>query len=129
MSSTPTKVSPFANIGGTLEDFTPRPAATAPPEAPGAPGAPEAPRSTVRPGEREKLAKLATDSGFKINNFREEPLPARIATDTKETFLKTVRIHVSDWNRFQSWCHENKYSHKRGFEVLTQPLPRPRPKS
>ena len=120
MSSTPTKVSPFANIEGSLEDFTPRPAATAPPEAPG---------STVRLGEREKLAKLATDSGFKINNFREEPLPARIATDTKETFLKTVRIHVSDWNKFQSWCHENKYSHKRGFEVLTQPLPRPRPKS
>jgi len=126
MSSTPTKVSPFANIEDTLEDFTPRPAATATPEAS---DAPESPRSPARPGEREKLTKLATDSGFTINNFREEPLPARIATDTKETFLKTVRIHVSDWNRFQSWCHENKYSHKRGFEVLTQPLPRPRPKS
>ena len=126
MSSTPTKVSPFANIEGTLEDFTPRPAATAPPEAP---GAPEAPRSTVRPGEREKLAKLATASGFTINNFEEEPLPARIATDPKKTFLKTVRIHISDWNRFQSWCQENKYSHKRGFEVLTQPLPRPKMKS
>jgi hypothetical protein len=126
MSSTPTKVSPFANIEGSLEDFTPRPAATAPPEAP---GSPEAPHSPARPGDRDKLTKLATDSGFTINNLREEPLPARIATDTKETFLKTIRVHISDWNKFQSWCHENKYSHKKGFEVLTQPLPRPRAKT
>jgi hypothetical protein len=123
MGSTPTKVSPFARIEDTLEDFTPRPAATATAEAP------ETASSLTKSGEKEKLTKLATDSGFTINNFREEPLPARIATDTKETFLKTVRIHVSDWNKFQSWCHENKYSHKKGFEVLTQPLPRPRPRA
>ena len=126
MSSTPTKVSPFSNIEGSLEDFTPRPAATAPPETP---GFPEAPHSPARPGDRDRVAKLAADSGFTINNLREEPLPARIATDTKETFLKTIRVHISDWNKFQSWCHENKSSHKKGFEVLTQPLPRPRPRS
>ena len=122
MSSTPTKLSPFAQIEDTLDDFAPRTVATATPGD-------EAARSIAKPSEREKLAKLATASGFTINNFEEEPLPARIATDPKKTFLKTVRIHISDWNRFQSWCHENKYSHKRGFEVLTQPLPRPKMKS
>jgi hypothetical protein len=123
MSSTPTKVSPFAKMDDTLEDFTPRPAAAA------SSAASDAASSVARSTEKEKLTRLATDSGYKINNFVEEPLPARIATDTKATFLKTIRIHISDWNRFQSWCHEHSYSHKRGFEVLTQSLPRPRAKS
>jgi len=72
--------------------------------------------------EKADLQRLARESGYTINNLVEKPIPARLEPESN-TFLKTIRIEVSDWNRFQRWCHANSYSHKKGFKVLTQKLP------
>lgn len=72
--------------------------------------------------EKADLQRLARQSGYTINNLVEKPIPARLEPESN-TFLKTVRIEVSDWNRFQRWCHANSYSHKKGFKILTQKLP------
>ena len=72
--------------------------------------------------EKADLQRLARQSGYNINNLVEKPIPARLEPESN-TFLKTVRIEVSDWNRFQRWCHANSYTHKKGFKVLTQKLP------
>ncbi len=116
MSSTPTRLSPFSKLE-SLEDFKPKP----PSENVAAPT--ETSRVVAKSSEKSKLAKLAVSEGFTINNFDVEPLPARIENDDKKTFLKTIRIHVADWNKFQTWCHENRYTHKKGFEALTETLP------
>lgn len=72
--------------------------------------------------EKADLQRLARQSGYTINNLVEKPIPARLEPESN-TFLKTIRIEVSDWNRFQRWCHANSYSHKKGFKMLTQKLP------
>ena len=121
MSGTPTQVNPFANIDDQpLDDFTPRPAPLV------MPASPDTHRTVAKSGEKKKLTELAVSSGFTINNYDEVPLPGRIPTNTKKTFTKTLRFNVSDWNRFADWCHENKYTLIRGFEILTESLPRPK---
>jgi hypothetical protein len=114
MSSTPTRTNPFAKID-SFDDFKPKP-------APQKPEPKDGPQVIAKSEERARLTKLAEEEGFTINNFDEKPIPARIAIEAK-TFLKTVRIHVSDWNRFQLWCHENGYTHRKGFQALTASLP------
>jgi hypothetical protein len=96
-----------------------RPQAVPEPEIP-----PEANPYTMANSRKEKadLQRLAHQSGYMINNLVEKPIPARLEPESN-TFLKTVRIEVSDWNRFQRWCHANSYSHKKGFKILTQKLP------
>jgi hypothetical protein len=122
MSSTPTRTNPFARIENEgLDDFkpksTPIPVSRTQDKQPT-----DIAQAITRAEEKTKLVKLAENEGFTINNFDEKPIPARIAQDAK-TFLKTVRIHVSDWNRFQLWCHENGYTHRKGFQVLAASLP------
>jgi hypothetical protein len=113
MSSTPTRTNPFAKIE-SFDDFKPTP--------PIQEHQPTGSDQVIAKAEQKaKLTKLAKDEGFKISNYDENPIPARIPNEAK-TFLKTVRIHVSDWNRFQLWCHENSYTHRKGFQVLTSSL-------
>jgi hypothetical protein len=119
MSSTPTRVNPFANIDTPIDDFTPRPATLVTPAAPGSA------QAIAKTSEKKKLTELAQSSGFTIDNYKEVPLPGRIPKETKETFTKTIRFNVSDWNKFADWCHENNYTLIRGFELLTEHLPRP----
>lgn len=69
------------------------------------------------------MTKLAEQNGFNINNYEEKPLSARQDPTPVNTFLKTLRIQVSDFNKFQRWCHKNRYTHWRGFQILVQSLP------
>ena len=119
--STPTRTNPFASVEAddSLDDFAPKPAVT-PINRTQSPT--PAAQTVARTEEKVKVAKLAEESGFTINNFHEKPIPARLAP-AADTFLKTVRLQVSDWNRFQVWCHENGYSHWKGFHALTNALP------
>ena len=121
MSSTPTRTNPFASVENddSLDDFAPKPAVT---PITRTQGAPPATQTIARTEEKVRVAKLAEESGFRINNFDEKPIPARIAS-AANTFLKTVRLQVADWNRFQVWCHENGYTHWKGFHILTSTLP------
>ena len=114
MSSTPTRTNPFSTIE-SFDDFKPK-------TAPLKHEPKDSAQVIAKAEERANLAKLAEREGFRINNFDEKPIPARIPSEAK-TFLKTVRIHVSDWNRFQLWCHENGYTHRKGFQALTASLP------
>lgn len=115
MNSAPTRNNPFASID-SFDDFQPKPAAES--------NTSNQAKAEASKGERKAVvAQLAQESGFKINNFEETPLPAKRKTPEPKTFLKTIRIHVSDWNRFQLWCNENNYSHKRGFQIVAQNLP------
>jgi hypothetical protein len=120
MNSTPTRTNPFANVeDDSLDDFAPKPPAlpitvkSSPP--------PQAFATVERAEQKARVTKLAAESGFNINNFDEKPIPARIDAGAN-TFLKTVRLQVADWNRFQVWCHQNGYSHWKGFHVLTSTL-------
>jgi hypothetical protein len=121
MSSTPTRTNPFASVENddSLDDFAPKPAVT---PINRAQGAPPATQTIARTEEKVRVAKLAEESGFTINNFDEKPIPARV-TSAANNFLKTVRLQVADWNRFQVWCHENGYTHWKGFHILTSALP------
>ena len=121
MSSTPTRTNPFASVENddTLDDFAPKPAVT---PINRMQGAPPATQTIARTEEKVRVAKLAEESGFTINNFDEKPIPARVAS-AANTFLKTVRLQVADWNRFQVWCHENGYTLWKGFHILTSSLP------
>jgi hypothetical protein len=122
MSSTPTRKNPFASVeDDSIEDFAPKPPVSTSNRAQAT--QPDAAIATVeRTEEKTKVARLAAISGFTINNFDEKPIPARKAPGAN-TFLKTVRLQVPDWNRFQVWCHQNGYSHWKGFHVLTSTLP------
>lgn len=135
MAGTVTRKSNFADLE-TFDDFQPR-ATAAPVILPEEPKADPVPTADVLPEpeallnpypqigsrkEKADLQRLALQSGYTINNLVEKPIPARLEPESN-TFLKTVRIEVSDWNRFQRWCHANSYSHKKGFKVLTQKLP------
>jgi hypothetical protein len=122
MSSTPTKTNPFASVENddSLDDFAPKPAITPMNRME---NAQPAAKTIARTEEKVRVAKLAEESGFTINNFDEKPIPARVAPGAN-TFLKTVRLQVADWNRFQVWCHENGYTHWKGFHILTSTLPR-----
>jgi hypothetical protein len=122
MSSTPTKTNPFSSVeDDTYDDFAPKPPANPIIRAQGSQPTP-AVATIERTEQKAMVTKLAEESGFTINNFDEKPIPARLAPGAN-TFLKTVRLQVSDWNRFQVWCHENGYSHWKGFHVLTSTLP------
>ena len=122
MSSTPTKVNPFATIEDDgIDDFVPKPIASRVDPAQGSQTGLSAPAPS-RTAEKAQVARLAEKSGFTIKNYDEKPIPARV-TSAANTFLKTVRLQVHDWNKFQVWCHENGYSHWKGFQVLTSALP------
>lgn len=122
MSSVPTHVNPFATIEELpLDDFMPRP-------APLTPAAPDSVRAATKTTEKRKLTELAESSGFTTDNYREVPLPGRIPKEVKETFTKTIRFNISDWNKFADWCHANNHTIIRGFELLTEHLPRPKKK-
>ena len=122
MSSTPTRKNPFASVeDDSIEDFAPKPPVSAVKRTQGS--QPDQSNAILeRTEEKSKVSKLAAVSGFTINNFDEKPIPARTAPGAN-TFLKTVRLQVPDWNRFQVWCHVNGYSHWKGFHVLTSTLP------
>jgi len=117
MSSTPTRSNPFASID-TLDDFQPKSTLA------DAPAALDTPNRPSRAEQKAIVSQLAQESGFKINNFEETPLPAKRKTPEPKTFLKTLRIQVADWNKFQLWCNDHDYSHKKGFQLLVESLPR-----
>lgn len=125
MSSQPTRSNPFANLEDeSLDDFQPKPT-SAPASRPSGPQlTPQVPSTPSRAEERAQLTKLAEQSGFGINNYQEKPLPARLDSGPVDTFLKTMRIQVADWNKFQRWCHENKHTHWKGFQILVESLPK-----
>jgi hypothetical protein len=117
MTGTPTRTNPFANIDDKLDDFTPKqpPAASKPASLPTG--------RTSRAEQKAIVSELAQKEGFIINNFEETPLPAKRRPAQPKTILKTVRIQVSDWNKFQLWCNNKGYSHKEGFQILAQLIP------
>lgn len=115
--SAPTRFNPFDCLSSeedSLNDFAPRPApklvltteeSAAPSREPG------------RAQEKAAVARLARQNGFTINNLEEMPLPAYIPCE-HTIFLKTMRIAVADFNRFQRWCLRNRYTHREAFHEL-----------
>jgi hypothetical protein len=70
------------------------------------------------------LAHVGQDHGFVINNLEEKPIAAqRRAATQKKMISKTLRMQLSDLNKFQQWCNDNGYAHWEGFSNLVAPLP------
>jgi hypothetical protein len=99
-----TKTDPFA----TLADFTPK-----------RPPAADAALPTAQ------TTSLAEKHGFSINNFEERPrqFETRRVSRTPKTLAKTIRIRVSDWNKFVKFCADNNCTAAEGFSLLTSSLP------
>lgn len=114
MSESSNKINPFENIGEgatDLSDFRPKLITdSANPED--------------RAREKAAVTDLAVESGFKINNFEEKPIKAERRPNTGPTILKTLRLHVSDYNRFRRWCNKNGHSSAAGFKILVEGLPK-----
>ena len=96
----------------SLEDFAPR-KRTTPQNSLDEDAAP--------PPSREQLSRLAKSEGFTISNFDEKPVAA-LRGGQPQTFSKTIRIRVRDWNRFQTWCNEHGHTQWKGFEMLVSKL-------
>jgi len=86
-----------------------------------------APASPVRKSDEvseKMLANVGQDHGFVINNREEKPIPAvRRSATQKKMISKTLRMQISDLNKFQQWCNDNGYAHWEGFANLVAPLP------
>ena len=104
-----TDLNPLANAGN-LDDFKPR--------------AKVIPSSTdlsaVRT-EKVVMRQVAQDRGFTIDNLA-TVVRAKRSGAGKTSKSHTLRLYVSDINRFQTWCNENDYSQARGFELLLDKL-------
>ena len=85
------------------------------------------PSSPVRkPAEvsQKMVANVGQDHGFVINNLEEKPIPAARRTATQKKMIsKTLRMQLTDLNKFQQWCNDNGYAHWEGFANLVAPLP------
>ncbi len=86
-----------------------------------------APRAkATQPVSTQETRALAEEHGFTIDNFPDTPRPfAKKSKPTgPETFAKTMRIRVEDWNRFADFCRRNgNLSQHEGFSALIQRLP------
>ena len=114
MPITDKKPNPFQNLGedSALDDFTPREVTTAPTS------------QQDRAREKAAVTEVAIESGFRINNNEEAPIKASKKAPGPKTFLKTLRIQIPDYNKFQRWCNECGYSQQHGFNLLVKHIPR-----
>jgi len=86
--------------------------------------APSAPARKPEVVTERMVSNVAQDHGFVINNLEEKPIPAlRRSAIQKKMISKTLRIQLSDLNKFQQWCNDNGYSHWEGFASLVASLP------
>ncbi len=104
---------PYENLGGEeadLSTFQPR-------------AVPLREETTDRARQKSAVEELAKESGFKINNNEETPIKASRKAPVK-TFLKTLRLQIVDYNKFQRWCNDNEYSQQQGFNLLVKHIPK-----
>jgi hypothetical protein len=89
--------------GGSLDDFTPR---TKPPD--------------VQTLSAQNLERLAEQQGFVIDNHpvtRRALKSGRVASKDRAQPM-TLRLRVTDWNRFSAFCERNGHTVAEGFERL-----------
>jgi hypothetical protein len=107
------KPNPFENLGeedADLSAFSPRPM-------------PVRSEDADRAREKSAVKGLAKESGFNINNNEETPIRASRKAPGLKTFLKTLRLQIVDYNKFQRWCNDNGYSQQQGFNILVKHVP------
>jgi hypothetical protein len=76
-----------------------------------------------RASEKAAVEELAKTSGFVIDNNAEQPIKAAKKSSNLKTFLKTMRIQIKDYNKFQRWCNVEGYSQQEGFNRLAKHIP------
>ena len=101
-----TNSNPLVNTGA-LDDFLPRAKATVSHEA------------EVSRTEKASIRQSAEDRGFVIDNLS---ATVRAKRNSKASKSHTLRLHIHDINRFQTWCNDNDYTQARGFELLLDKL-------
>lgn len=89
---------------GALDDFLPRLKSSAVNES-------EAEKASVKHSAQER--------GFVIDNLA---ATVRAKRNNKASKSHTLRLHIHDINRFQTWCNDNDYTQARGFELLLDNL-------
>ena len=103
MSDSTDKVDPFSALGN-LNDFQPK-----------------AHDEIVVP-EKQQIDAVASAHGFTTRNFGPETETKQYlrkpGEQSKPTVNASMRIYMSDWNKFTDWCKRNRYTAKIGFEVL-----------
>jgi hypothetical protein len=94
----------FENLG----DFQPKPKQANSPQAP-----------AIVPSTRQ-LEAVAEQEGFALNNHaiqRKLLKPGRQASKDRAQPM-SLRIRVSDWNRFSTFCERHEYTVAEGFARL-----------
>jgi hypothetical protein len=72
------------------------------------------------PPSHAKLERLAEEQGFGINNHpvaRKALKSGRVASKDRAQPM-TLRIRITDWNKFSAFCERNEYTVAEGFERL-----------
>lgn len=119
MNEAAKRANPFENLGpenSDLSEFRPRAAVPI--------------RQDTQDGrarQKAAVAEVALESGFHINNNEEAPIKASGRVPGPKTFLKTMRLQIGDYNKFQRWCNENGYSQQDGFNRLVKHIPKNQP--
>ncbi len=114
MSGALKQPNPFENLSAEQADvsvFQPRPV-------------PFRQENDDRAREKSAVEELAKEAGFKINNNEETPIRASRKASGLKTFLKTLRLQIVDYNKFQRWCNDNGYSQQQGFNLLVKHIPK-----
>ena len=105
MTSTLTDTNPLATAG-PLDDFQPKPRVMSTTQV----------NESLR-AERAVVKQVAQERGFVIDNLS-TVVRAKRNTSGKASKSHTLRLYISDINRFQTWCNDNNYSQAKGFELL-----------
>ncbi len=83
--------------------------------------APKAPKPEVSVPTASQLDRVARDQGFNVDNrpITRKPLKSGRVAGRDRPEPMTLRIRVTDWNRFSAFCERNGYTVADGFERLT----------
>jgi hypothetical protein len=107
MTDNSSKVDPFAALDD-MDDFQPK-----------------SPRQIIVP-EKHQLDSLANTHGFTTRNFgpntETKQYLRKPGEQTEPTINTSMRVFMSDWNKFTEWCKHNRYTAKIAFHILTEKI-------
>ena len=84
---------------------------------------PKEPTEAPRPTSSD-VRRLADDHGFTTeNNVAQRRYFRRPGERSAPMMNASLRIQISDWNKFQEFCEKSGLTARRGFEVLVSKLP------
>ena len=107
MTDNNSKVDPFASLGD-MSDFQPK-----------------SPRQLILP-ETQQIDSLAHDHGFTTRNFgpntETKQYLRKPGEQSEPTINASMRLFLTDWNKFTGWCKRNRYTAKIAFRILASKI-------